>query len=471
MNKTKTIATIGPASQDIVILKALIENGVDLIRFNMNYADHNFCQEIIKKIRKIDKDLEKNTGIIIDLGGPSIRIGKLLSNQAFLIKGTKIRIYTEEMLGDSTKFSINYPDLIKQIKINNIIKMSDGNIELVVVDKQYNYLLCEVIKEGIIYDNQKLNIPEIKVNLPFLNKKDQADIIFANLVNADYLALSFVATAEDVLEINDKLIELGNNHLNILAKVENESAINEIDDIIRVSEGIIIARGDLGISLPMERVPGIQKSIISKCHRSGKISVVATELLSSMEQKSRPTRAEVSDVANAVLDGADAVMLCGETTIGKHPVETLSIMEKIMRTAELDINYYDLSDKACRSEKQDITGVLSHSIVQCANMLNCKAIIVPTMSGYTAKKLSRFRPNCPIIALTPKIETIKNLSLYFGIAAIKIEDLNTIDKIIVCAKHIAINNLSLTKGDKIIITGGYPFKKVKHTNFIEIEEL
>lgn len=408
---------------------------------------------------------------MIDLGGPSIRIGRLINGQACLVKNSKIRIYTETLIGDSTKFSVNYPNLTNEIKYNTIIKMSDGTVELKVIDKQYNYLICEVIKEGTIYNYQKINIPEMKLNLPFLNKKDQEDIIFANKIKADYLALSFVSSSEDVLQINDLLIELNNDHLAILAKIENEAAYLEIDEIIKVSDGVIIARGDLGISVSLERVPGMQKAIINKCHRAGKLSVVATELLSSMEKESQPTRAEVSDVANAVLDGADAVVLCGETTTGKHPVETLIMMEKIMRSAEEDINYLDFLDKATRSEKQDITGILSHSIVDCANRLKCKAIVVPTMSGKTAKKISRFRPSCPIIAISPNIETVRHLNLYFGVEAVLIEDLNTFDRITKEAVKIASQKINLAKEDKIIITGGYPFKKVKHTNFLKIEEI
>lgn len=471
MNKTKTIATIGPASQSEEILRNLIINGVDSIRLNMNYGGHKFCLEILEKLKKIDKELNKETSIIVDLGGPSVRVGKLIGGQTTLIKDSKIRIYMEEIVGDNTKFSVNYPGLIDDIKLDMAIKMSDGTVELKVVDKQYNYILCEVIKDGTIFNNQKLNVSDIKLNLPFLNDKDKADIAFANEIKADFLALSFVSSAEDVLKVNDLLIELDNDHLGILAKVENEDAVAEIDEIINVCDGIIIARGDLGIAVPVERVPGIQKAIINKCHKVGKLSIVATELLSSMEKTSRPTRAEVSDVANAVLDGADAVVLCGETTVGKHPVETLIMMEKIMRSAEIDINYLDLLDKASRSEKQDITGILSHSIVDCANRLKCHAIIVPTMSGLTAMRISRFHPSCPIIAISPSLETVRHLKLYFGIEAILIKDLNTFDQIIKEAIKIASKELDLIKGDKIIITGGYPFKKVKHTNFIKVEEI
>lgn len=471
MNKTKTIATIGPTTQKKEILRDLIINGVDLIRFNMNYASQDFCLDILDKIKKIDKELNTNTGIIVDLSGPSIRVNNLIGGQAELEVGTKIRIYMEKLLGDGTKFSVSYSNLVDEVKYNSKIKMSDGTVELRVIDKQYNYLLCEVEKGGMIFDNQKIVVPDHHINLEFLSKKDRDNIIFANEINADFLSLSFVSNAEDVLQVNDFLIELGNDHLQILAKIENEEAYLAIDEIIKVSDGIIIARGDLGIALPVERIPGIQKAIISKCHKYGKLSIVATELLSSMENANRPTRAEVSDVANAVLDGADAVVLCGETTVGKHPVETLIMMEKIMRSAEMDINHLEFLDRAARSEKQDITGVLAHSIVECANRLKCRAIVVPTISGLTAKKISRFRPSCPIIAITPNIEIVRGLNPYFGIKAILIDDFKTFDEITNKAKEIACSELDLQPNDRIIITGGYPFKKIKHTNFIKIEEI
>lgn len=307
--------------------------------------------------------------------------------------------------------------------------------------------------------------------MPFLSNKDRNDILYANQMKVDYLALSFVSSAEDVLNVNDILIDLNNDHIGIIAKIENERAVEEIDEIIKVSEGIMIARGDLGVEVPMERVPGIQKSIISKCHNMGKVSIVATELLATMETNTRPTRAEVSDVANAVLDGADAVMLSGETTVGKFPLETLSIMEKIIESAEEDINYFEMLDKAMRTEKQDITGMIAYSVAECADRLKCKAIIAPTISGYTARKMSRFRPSCPIIAVSPDINTVKSLNLHFGVTPVLIEDLSSFDKIIKKSKEITKSLMDTAEGDKIIVTGGYPFKEVKHTNFMKIEEL
>ena len=471
MNKTKTIVTIGPASKDIKIIKQLIMNGADVIRLNLSHADHEFCKDIIEKINIVDKELGKYTSIMFDTNGPSVRIGKISSSHVLLKKDDLVRIYMDDIIGDSTKFSVDYDNLINDLSIGSSIKISDGNVELEVETKEQNYLICKVIKEGIISSNDSLNVPSTRLNIPFLNKKDKENIIFANEMNIDYLALSFVSTIEDVLEINDLLIELGNDHISIISKIENEQALENIDDILSVSEGLMVARGDLGVEIPLERVPGIQKKIISKCHLEGKISIVATEMLSSMENAPTPTRAEVSDIANAVLDGCDAVMLADETTIGKYPVETISMMERVIHESEINVDYLGLMDKATRSENNDITGILAHSVIDGSNRIKAKAIITPTNSGYTAKKMSRFRPPCPIIAVSPNIDTVKNLNLYYGVVPTLVKEFDSLDRMIKESRAVAIDLLKLVEKDKIIITGGYPFKDVKHTNFMKIEEL
>lgn len=471
MKKTKVIVTIGPASRDIEVLRELMRNGMDVARLNLTHASYEFCEDIIAKIDQLNQELHRNVAIMLDLKGADVTVGTFTGGSAYLNKGDKIRIYMEDLVGDSTKFSVSYPGLINDVKTNTIIKLDDGMIELKVLEKDLHYLLCEVIIGGFIENHKGVNVLDTKLRIPFLSEKDRKDIIFAHEHHVDFLALSFVGNAENVLQINDLLIELGNDHIGLIPKIENESAVEEIDEIIRVSEGVMIARGDLGVELPMERVPGIQKAIINKCHIAGKISIVATELLSSMESAARPTRAEVSDVANAVMDGTDAVMLSGETTIGKYPVSALAMMSKIIESAEEDINYYELMDRAMRTEKQDTTGSIAYSVVECANRLKCKGIVAPTMSGYTARKTSRFRPSCPIIALSPSIDTVKSLTLYYAVYPVLIGDIKSFDKIMTKAREVAYDMLETEPKDRIIMTGGYPFHEVKHTNFMKIEEL
>ena len=470
MKKTKIVATIGPSSKDEATIKEMILSGMDIARINMKYATYKFAESIIKTIKKLNDDLDTNVAIMLDLKGPDLTVGKFDGGTAYLTKGTKIRIYNDKILGDSTKFSVNVKDFVKNIKVNTTIKLHDGLIELFVIDKEDDYLLCNVVTGGFVENNNGVNIKKNSLNLPFLSDKDIEDIKFANKMNVDYLALSFVKTVEDVLKVNDLLIELDNSHISIISKIETMDAIDEIDSIIENSDGVMVARGDLGVEIPIERVPGIQKQVISKCHRFGKVSLVAAEMLLSMENNVRPTRAEVSDVANAVLDGVDCVMLSGETTNGKYPVITVDTMSKIIESTELDLNYYEFMDKTMRTEKQDISGNIAYSTVECADRLKCKFIVVPTMSGYTAKKISRFRPKCPILALSPDKDVVKELSMYYGIYAVHIGDVKTFDKMMKVVHDTAVN-LGSTTGDKVIITGGYPFREVKHTNFMKIEEI
>jgi len=470
MKKTKIICTIGPSSKDENVLRELVLRGMDVVRLNMTHASYDFCSDIIAKIKKINKDLNKHVSIMVDLKGPDITTLEFAGGSAYLNKGDKIRIYDDPMMGDSTKFSVSYQNFIKDMKTNTKILLNDGLIELMVLEKGVDYLLCEVINGGFIENYKGVNIPELKLNIPFLSKKDKEDIKFANKNNVDFLALSFVSSSEDVLDVNDLLIELKNDSIGIVSKIENEAAIEDIDEIIKNSDGIMIARGDLGVEIPLERVPGVQKTIINKCHIEGKFSIVATEMMSSMETSSRPTRAEVSDIANAVLEGVDAVMLSGETTVGLYPVETLETMSKIIEITELDVNYYDFLDRTMRTEKQDTTGTIAYSVVESASRLKSKLIMTPTMSGYTSKKISRFRPICPIVALSPDEKTVKNLSIYYGVYPILIDEIKTFDKMMDKSREEAIK-LGLEKTDKIIVTGGYPFKEVRHTNFMKIEEI
>lgn len=471
MKKTKIIATIGPASKDTSVLKNLILNGMDVARINLTHADYDFCKDIIAKIDKLNKELNRNVSIMLDTKGPDVIVQKFEGGKAYLQTGDKIRIYMEEILGDSTKFSVNYPNLIKDIKTNTTIKLNDGILELLVLEKGIDYLLCEVIVGGEIKDHKGVNIIGTKLNIPFLSKKDKEDIKFAHDMNVDFIALSLVSSAEDVLDVNDILINIGNDHIAIIPKIENERAIDEIDEIIKVSDGVMIARGDLGVELPYERIPGIQKMIINKCHTLGKVSIVATEMMTSMENLARPTRAEVSDVATAVMDGVDVVMLSGETTIGAYPTETVEVMSRIIETAEEDVNYYELTDKAMRTEKQDTTGSIAYSAVECASRLKTNSIITPTVSGYTARKISRFRPNCPIIAISPDEKVVKNLTIYYGVYPVLIKQIKTFDEMMEVSKEVARKITNAKEYERIMITGGYPFKEVKHTNFMKIEEL
>lgn len=475
MNKTKVIATIGPSTNTYDKIKNLILGGMNVARINMCYADYDYCNNLKNLIDDLNKELGTSVAIMLNLEGPEIRCGKFYNGEAFFRLGDKVKIYMDEVLGNSTKFSVNYSDLIKDVYHNTVIKLRNGNVSLMVIDKntdeEGNFLLCEVMNEGLVRDNQTIIIPDIKLNLPFLNMKDKSDIVFAHKLDVDYIGLECVSCEEDIMEVNEILVDLKNSHISLICKVESSEGIKNIDKIIKHADGIIIDRGSIGTYNSSFEVPKIQKDIINKCHEKGIVSIIATELLSSMERNSSPTRAEINDIANSVLDGTDAVMLCGETTIGRYPIEALNMLVKILTAAEADINHEEFMKKAIETESTDVTGIISHSVVDAAHRLNCKCIVAPTMSGYTARKMSRYRPSCPIIAITPNVKTTKSLQLYYGIRAVLIENFNSLDKIFDISKVLVEQMLDLHSGDKFVITGGYPFKDIKYTNFMRVDEI
>ncbi|MDD3187607.1 MAG: pyruvate kinase [Bacilli bacterium] len=470
MKKTKIIATIGPQTKSIESLKELILNGIDVIRLNMSHANYSFCNDVIKKVNELNEELNTSVAILMDTAGPDIRVGRFIGGSAYFKKDDKIRIYMNELIGDNTKFSVSY-NIQDEVHLDTIIKIDDGSITLKVISKGDDYILCEVIEGGIISDHKSVNIPGIRLDRSFLTEQDKQDILYASKKNIDYLALSFVSSSDDILSVSDLLIEQNNNHMQIIAKIECQNAIDDIDEIIKISDGIMIARGDLGVELPIEKVPSIQKQITHSCHTLGKLCIVATEMLSSMEEANRPTRAEVNDIASAVMDGVDAVMLSAETASGKHPVEAVQMMKRIIEETEKSTDYYDLLTTSCKKIEQDITGTIAYNVAETAYSLNCKAIITPTISGFTAKRISQYRPKCPIIAVSPEKDTVKSLMLNYGVIPVLIDELKSLDRIIVISIKEAQRLLNLKEQDKIVITGGYPFKDAKHTNFMKIEEL
>ncbi len=471
MKKTKIVATIGPASNDKALLRKMILAGMDVARINLTHANHDFCRDVMEKIASLREELERNVAILLDTQGPDIRVDEIAKGSAKLTKGDKIRIYKERVLGDRTKFSLNDPAVIDEILTGARIFIDDGNVGLKVVKKGENFLICEVQNEGYVASKKNVSIcgsPRVR---PFLSEKDVADIKFAHESKADFLAVSFVSSGDDILEVNDLLIALGNDYTGVIAKIETERGVKNVDRILNDCDGVMIARGDLGVEMAMEQIPVIQKELIDKCMQKGKISIVATELLSSMEVKVRPTRAEVSDVANAVIDGVDSVMLSAETAVGKDPVLVVDTMQRIIRTAEENIDHDALLRKNMVQEIPDVVGLIAFSVADCTNRLAAKAVMVTTVSGNTARKLSRFRPSSPILALSPNINVVRNLALYYGVVPILVKELNTFDKITKMAVDVANQRLELSKGDRIIITGGYPFKENSPTNFMKIEEI
>lgn len=470
MNKTKIVSTVGPMTSSKEMLKKMIIAGTDVFRINLSHSSYKDAEKACSHIKSINRELKTNVGILIDTKGPEVRLGNI-EVDLVLEKDDILTLTNRKTTGEYGFVQVTYNELYKDVSVGDRVLIDDGLLELKVMSILEEDIKCITIHGGRVLSNKGVNIPDSPLSIDFLYKENKEDIEFASRVKADFVALSFVRNANDVLDVNDMLIALKDDHMQIISKIESKSSIEDIENIIKVSDGIMVARGDLGIEIPLESIPSVQKKLIKQSYTKGKICIVATEMLSSMEIAARPTRAEVSDVANAVLDGADAVMLSGETAIGSFPIETIETMNKIIDSTEFSMDYDELLIKHTTNEKKDVTTVISHSVVDAANMLNAKAIIATTLSGYTAKKISSHRPCCPIIATTPIKETATSLSLSWGVIPVFVGKYNNTDEIVNNAVSIAKKIVELEKNDKLIITGGFPLKETKYTNFLKIEEI
>lgn len=470
MEKTKLIATVCENKNERKQIEEFIKSGIDVIRLNMSYTPQNVCRNLIQIINETNEKLGTNTAIMLDLEGPCIRTNTFIGGKAYLNTGDKIRIYMNEIKGNMTGFSVNYPNLVNDLKYHTKIKLSKGNVILQVIEKGLDYVVCSVLKGGEVSNNSKIYLPETRTSRKFLTEQDYQDVLFANEMGVDFISVSSISSAEDVLEINDLLIELRNEHIGLLAKIENKNAVEDIDNIINIADGIILDRGDLGIEMPIEIVPNIQKKIIHKCYEQGCLMIITAEFNSFLTKKAVPNRAEVSDLSTLVSDAIDAIMLTSETTVGAHPIDTVRIVSKIIKEAEDSIDYSYFFRHSLNEKQKSITSTVSSSVVLGANELDCKAIIVATNFGRTARRISGLKPPCPIIAAASNKEVVKSLQLHFGVLPVQAKG-DTLDELIDNVKKGLEKNLKLNQGDKIIITGGYPFKKVKYTNFMEIEEI
>lgn len=470
MEKTKLVATVCENKNERKQIEEFIKSGIDVIRLNMSYSSQDVCRRLINIINETNEKLGTNTAIMLDLEGPCIRTDTFIGGKAYLNTGDKIRIYMNEIKGNMTGFSVNYKNLVNDLKYHTKIKLSKGNVILQVTEKGLDYVVCAVLKGGEVSDNSKIYLPETRPSRKFLTEQDHNDILFAHEMGIDFIVVSGISSAEDVLEINDLLIELKNEHIGLIAKIENKRAVEDIDNIINIADGIILDRGDLGIEMPIEMVPNIQKKIIHKCYEQGCLIVVTAEFNSFLTKKAVPNRAEVSDLSTLVSEAIDAIMLTSETTVGAHPIDTVRIVSKIIRESEDSIDYGYFFRKSLNEKQKSITSTVSSSVVLGANELDCKAILVATNFGRTARRISQLKPPCPIVAATSNTSVVKSLQLHFGVLPVNAKG-DTLDELTENVKKELSTVFKLNKGDKIIITGGYPFKKVKYTNFMQIDEI
>lgn len=464
MKKTKIICTLGPSTFGYDEIKNMALSGMDTVRYNFSHADKKIVIDTNKKIDKVRNEIKKNIGILYDTKGPEFRCGMVKNDEVELISGNVIKIVKEDSLCDDKKISVNHPDSLSHIRVKDIILVNDGLIKLEVIKKTKDDLTCKILTGGILKSKKSISVPGRNLKIPFINDEDKEDILFAINNDADFIALSFVSTKEDVLKVRDILKENDSNVL-LISKIESKMGVDNLKDIVSVSDGVMVARGDLGVEVPMEDLPFIQKRIINECRKKGKIAIVATEMLESMTYNSRPTRAEISDVSNAVLNETDAVMLSAETSIGKYPVQTVKTMSDICKSAEDYLNY----DVDFKHVKKDIKNAISSSVVETANVVSAKLIIAATMSGRTARVISNLRGKCPVLATCTDEKVARSLALSFGVYPRVTNVYDTTDEIVNDAIRNAKKFMKLKKDDYIIITGAFP--KNSPTNFMKIEKI
>lgn len=471
MRKTKIVCTIGPSSESLENTKKLILAGMNVARLNFSHGDFEEHGNRIKTIRQASEELGKSVAILLDTKGPEIRTGKLAVEPIELVQDEFITLTTEEILGDKDRISVTYSELPNDVEVGSTILIDDGLIGLTVVDIQGTEIKCRIVNGGTIKSKKGVNVPGVHISLPGITEKDANDIIFGIEQGIDFIAASFVRKASDVLEIRELLEKHNATYIQIISKIENQQGVDNLDEILEVSDGLMVARGDLGVEIPAEDVPLAQKTMIEKCNRVGKPVITATQMLDSMQRNPRPTRAEASDVANAIFDGTDAIMLSGETAAGKYPVESVLTMSRIAEKAESALKYREIFEKQSHAQQTTVTEAISQAVANSALDLNAKAIITSTETGYTARMVSKYRPKSPIIAVTTVDQTLRRLALAWGVTPVKGKQAASTDELFDCAMKGGVESGLVKEGDLVVITAGVPLGRSGSTNLVKISQI
>lgn len=467
MKKTKVICSIGPACDCVDVMGEMVNMGMDCARINLSHATSETIPKTLEVIRQVRRQYNRPLAIMYDTKGPEFRTLSFKNGGVSLKKDDTIRMSKNCIVGNEEEFGVNHSNAIDFIEVGNRVLIDNALFELEVIGKSDDYVVLKALDDGMIQDKKTINVPGVDLKLEFMSEVDKNDIAFAATHACDYLALSFVNTREDVQAARKIIEETGGDAL-IISKIESHTGIENIDEIIDESDGIMVARGDLGVNVPLEELPVLQKSIITKCRQKGKFAIVATEMLASMHESPRPTRAEVSDVANAILDGTDCVMLSGETTIGKHPVESVEIMSRICKYVESTIDYTKhVSYKGTIGTSDTIAKL----VVDAVEFSDIKLIVTTTLTGFTARRISNFRPNSIIMACCPSNHIAEKVILNFGVKPVVTDIYESTDELVKNAKKIAQREFNLNKGDLIAVTGGFPLGEAKKTNYLIIEEI
>ena len=466
MKKTKIVCTLGPATASVEIMKKMIKAGMNVARFNMSHGTHESHLELINNLKRARAELGVPVAIMIDLKGPEIRIRQFENGSIMLQRGARFILTTKNMVGTNEYVSVNYSRFPKVVTKGTRILLNDGFVELKVIDVNNDSVLTEVVVGGQLSNNKSINLPDVHVEMDFLSSMDKADLDFAKYVQADIISLSFVSSAKDVLDARKYLDKIGFNDAIIISKIENKFGVNDIDEILAVSDGIMVARGDMGVEINYEKIPAIQKNLIALCKKHGKISITATQMLESMMYSPRPTRAEISDVANACLDGSTCVMLSGETSAGNYPVESIIAMGKIIEDCEKEL-LNPVENLKC--ENQSVNTAIGLAACDLSQSLNTSSILVVTKSGEAANSVSRFRPTATIIACTPSERVYYKLAALWGVVPIMDKEFNSIDELLASSKQKALATKLVKKGELFVEVAGVKAGE-SGINFVRVEK-
>lgn len=469
MRKTKIICTMGPATDNIEVLRAMARAGMNVARFNFSHGSHEEHKQRMDRVKAVREEYNLPIALLLDTKGPEIRTGDMQDGKIFLKKGEQIRLTPRTCLGTPSKISITYPDLYQDVQAGTSILIDDGLIELRVEQTQEQDILCRVLNDGAVSNHKGINVPDVHLSIPYLSDKDKSDIQFGIEQGVDFVAASFVRTADDVQQLRMLLDENGGAHINIIAKIENQQGVENIDGIVSLADGVMIARGDMGVEIPAEDVPPIQKMLIKKVASAGKQVITATQMLDSMMKNPRPTRAEVTDVANAIYDGTGAIMLSGETAAGLYPVEAVTMMARIAERTENDIDYRKRFFVRTRKANPDITDAICHATCTTAYDLNARDIVTVTKSGRSARMVARYRPSCGIIGCTPTKKVWYQLNLAWGVTPVLLSETDDVFDLFDSALETAKNQGLMQSGDLAVITSGVPIGVSGTTNMIRVQ--
>ncbi|KAI4453902.1 pyruvate kinase [Holotrichia oblita] len=459
---------MGPATDSYETLKKLVKAGMNVARLNMSHGTHEEHKVRIDMLKKVRAEMSSPLAILLDSKGPEIRLKKFEKGSVNLKEGDKFTLTSEDCIGNEKRVSVTYTPLPSKVKAGDAVMINDGLVEFVVISVVGNDINCKVIHGGIISDKKGVNLPDSNVDMPYMSEADRNDFLFGIANDVDYFAISFCRNAYDVKIVKDLLVEKGANNIQIIAKIENREGVNKIGEILAVADGLMVARGDLGVEIPFEELPSVQKDMIKTCYSAGKKVITATQMLESMVSSPRPTRAEISDVANAIYDGTSAIMLSGETAIGKYPVEAVITMAKIAEKAESSIDYKHRFHTSS-AEIKKISSAVSRSTVAASFDLDAKAIIAVSKSGETVRKISRFRPKCPIIGATTCSKAYNQLAMNWGVVPIMAQMQPNSDELFAHSIECAKKSGLVGKNDLVIIAAGVPVGASGNTNTMRIE--